>query len=88
MNEAQALTQGLGLDPGPIPDIRPKPSSTLNASKTSMLQDMERGTPLEIDSILATVIEVAGLLDVQVPLTRAMYGMLRVRQQTALVAQA
>ena len=87
MNEARAVTKGLGLDPGPLPDIRQKTSRTLNASKTSMLQDMERGAPLEIDSILATVIEVAGLLDVHVPLTRTMYGMLRVRQQIALAAK-
>ena len=32
--------------------------------------------------------EVAALLDVQAPLTRSMYGMLRVRQKTALAAQA
>ncbi len=87
-NEGRAVTQALGLDPGPDPSERLKGGSKLKASKTSMLQDMERGKPLEIDSILATVIEVAGLLNVPVPLARTVYGLLRVRQQAALVARA
>ncbi|MBT5240986.1 MAG: 2-dehydropantoate 2-reductase [Rhodospirillaceae bacterium] len=88
MNEGRAVTKALRLDPGPDPAARPKGGAKLKASKTSMLQDMERGKPIEIDSILASVIEVAGLLDVPVPLARTVYGLLRVRQQTALAVRA
>ena len=88
MNEARAVTKALGLNPGPDPAVRPKGGSKLKASKTSMLQDMERGNPLELDSILAAVVEVAGFLDVPVPLARTVYGLLRVRQQAALAARA
>lgn len=82
MNEGRAIISALGLDPGPDPGERLKGGKKLNASKTSMLQDMEAGKPLELDGILASAIEVAGLVDVPVPLTRAVYGLLRVRQKT------
>jgi 2-dehydropantoate 2-reductase len=88
MNEGRAVTQALGLDPGPDPAERLKSDQRLNASKTSMLQDMEAGKPLELKGILGAVIEVADLLQVPVPLTRAMYGLLRVRQQTAQAASS
>lgn len=83
MNEGRAIASALGLDPGLDPAEKLKGGRHFNASKTSMLQDMEAGKPLELDGILASVIEVAGLLSVPVPLTRTVYGLLRVRQKTA-----
>lgn len=83
MNEVRAITTALGLDPGPDPSDRIKGGGQLKASKTSMLQDMEAGKPLELDGILAATIEVASLVDVPVPLTRTIYGLLRLREQTA-----
>jgi 2-dehydropantoate 2-reductase len=82
MNEGRALTEALGLDPGGDPAERFKGGRRIPPSKTSMLQDMEQGKPLETDAILAAAIEVAGLLNVPMPLTKMMHGLLRVRQQT------
>ena len=39
--------------------------------RTSMLQDFEDGKPLEIDCLTGAVIEIAELLGVPVPQTRA-----------------
>lgn len=83
MMEVRAITQALGLDPGPDPTARIKGGSSLKASKTSMLQDMEAGKPLELAGILAATIEAAALVDVSVPLTRTVYGLLRLREETA-----
>ena len=63
-------------------------SARVPPSKTSMLQDMENGNPLELDGILAATIEVADLLHVSVPLTRTVYGLLRVRDQVARINAA
>lgn len=83
MNEVRAITTALGLNPGPDPADRIKGGGQLKASKTSMLQDMEAGKPLELAGILAATIEVAALVDVPVPLTRTIYGLLRLREHTA-----
>ena len=80
MNEGRALTAALGLDPGPDPKERFKGGHHVPVSKTSMLQDMEQGKQLELAAILAAPIEIAGLLSVPVPLTRSVYGLLRVRE--------
>lgn len=88
MHEGRAITSALGLDPGPDPAERLKNGKSFKASKTSMLQDMEAGKQLELDGILASAIEVAGLVNVPVPLTRTVYGLLRVRQKTMGNSQA
>lgn len=83
MNEVRSITTALGLNPGPDPAGRIKAGGQLKASKTSMLQDMEAGKPLELAGILAATIEVAELVEVPVPLARTVYGLLRLREQTA-----
>ena len=84
MNESRAVTEALGLDPGPDPASRFKGGRPVPPSKTSMLQDMEQGKCLELAGILGAPIEVADLLDVAVPLTKTMYGLLRVKEGTVL----
>ena len=84
MNEGRAVTTALGLDSGPDPESRFNTSRKIPPSKTSMLQDMEQGKRLELAGILASTIEVANLLDVAVPLTKSMYGLLRVKELTVL----
>lgn len=84
MNEVRAISDALGLDPGVDPKDRIKGGGKLKASKTSMLQDMEAGKPLELTGILAATIEVADIVDVPVPLTRTVFGLLRLREKTAV----
>ena len=84
MNEGRAVTTALGLDPGPDPESRFNSGKKIPASKTSMLQDMEQGKRLELGGILKSTIEVADLLDVAVPLTKSMYGLLCVKEATVL----
>ena len=84
MNEGRTVTSALGLDPGPDPESRFNSGKKIPSSKTSMLQDMEQGKRLELDGILASAIEVADLLDIAVPLTKSMYGLLRVKESTVL----
>jgi 2-dehydropantoate 2-reductase len=47
--------------------------------RTSMLQDLEHGKPLEIDCLTGAVIEIARLLDVPVPQTRAVDAAVRLK---------
>ncbi|MBY0510580.1 MAG: 2-dehydropantoate 2-reductase [Rhodospirillaceae bacterium] len=77
--EAQAVALKLGLDvpPAPLDKMRPAPV------KTSMLQDLERGRPLELASIVEAVVEIAERIAVPMPQTRTLLGMMRLRSKTA-----
>ncbi len=44
-----------------------------------MLQDLEHGKPLEIDCLTGAVIEIANLLEVAVPQTRAVDAAVRLK---------
>ena len=50
--------------------------------KTSMLQDLEAGKPLEIDGMLGAVVELAEVTEVEVPTLRALYACVSLLNQT------
>ena len=88
MNEGRAVTSALGLDPGPDPAERFGSAGNMGPSKTSMLQDMEAGKPLELNGILGAAIEVGERTGTAMPLSRAMFGLLRVRTDQLRVRTA
>ena len=51
--------------------------------KTSMLQDLERGRPIEIDALLGAVVELGAMLDKPMPLCRSVLAMVRERARQA-----
>ena len=50
-------------------------AAATGAHKTSMLQDLEAGRPLEVDALLGAVVELADGAGVPVPSLRAVYGL-------------
>ena len=50
----------------------------LGAFKTSMLQDVEAGKPLEVDALLTAVSEIGGRVGVATSSTDALLGLTRV----------
>lgn len=56
--------------------------------KTSMLQDLERGSPLELASICDAVVELADVHGIPMPVTRAITGLARFRSMKGLASQA
>ena len=55
----------------------------MGAHKTSMLQDLERGRPMEIDALLGSVVELAGLVNIPVPTATAVLALVRQRAKVA-----
>ena len=53
--------------------------ANLNAFKTSMMQDLESKRPLEIDALLASVIEIGALVGVPTPYCDTVLGLIRQR---------
>jgi 2-dehydropantoate 2-reductase len=55
-------------------DQRMAGAEKVGAHKTSMLQDLEAGRPLELDAVVGAVIELGERLGVPMPATRAVYA--------------
>jgi 2-dehydropantoate 2-reductase len=79
MEEAEKIGARLGLSTGMSAAERVAVTRKLGAFKTSMLQDMEGGRPLEIDPILGVFPELGRKLGVPTPFCDAVLGLLRQR---------
>ncbi len=67
MVEAQAIGERLGVNFPVDVDRRIAGAGEVGAHKTSMLQDLERGRPMEIDALVTAVQELGRLLDIPTP---------------------
>ena len=79
MIEAGEVSRRFGISLPVTPEERHKLAAQLGAFKTSMLQDVEAGRPIELDALVGSVIEIAGRLGVEVPHIRALMGLARLR---------
>ncbi|MEE2638356.1 MAG: ketopantoate reductase C-terminal domain-containing protein, partial [Acidobacteriota bacterium] len=57
-------------------------AESVGKHKTSMLQDVEAGKPLEVDGMLGVVVELAEMTGVEVPTLRALYGCVSLLNKT------
>jgi 2-dehydropantoate 2-reductase len=67
MEETLAVAEALGCEVGVSIDRRLAGAERVGDHRTSMLQDLERGKPLELDVLLPAVIELAEITGVEVP---------------------
>jgi len=74
MTEAQTVAERLGASFRVPLERRIAGAEAVGKHKTSMLQDVEVGKPLEIDGMLGAVVELAELTEVEVPTLRALYA--------------
>jgi 2-dehydropantoate 2-reductase len=81
MREVLAIGCAVGVDADIDPEARMDMARHLGRFKTSMLQDMEAGKPLEIDGLLTGTLEVARHAGIDAPLTRSLCGLIRLRAQ-------
>jgi 2-dehydropantoate 2-reductase len=71
----------IGLPIDQEPEDRHAVTARLGAFKTSMLQDVEAGRPVELDALLGAVIELGQLTTTAMPFSRALMGLARVHAQ-------
>jgi 2-dehydropantoate 2-reductase len=81
MEEAAAVGRAMGIEMGMSAAERIAVTRELGPFKTSMLQDLERRRPLEVDAILGAPCEIGDRLGVPMPFSKAVLGL--VRQQAA-----
>ena len=82
MSEAQSIGERLGASFRVPMERRIAGAEAVGKHKTSMLQDVEVGKPLEIDGMLGAVVELAEMTDVDVPTLRALYACVRLLNKT------
>lgn len=81
MIEAREIGSRLGLPIQQAPEDRHAVTAKLGAFKTSMLQDVEAGRPVELDALVTAVQELGRLTGVATPDTDTLLGLARLRLQ-------
>jgi 2-dehydropantoate 2-reductase len=79
MREVLAIGRAVGVDAAIEPEARLDMARALGKFKTSMLQDLEAGKPLEIDGLLAGTLEIAAKAAVPAPCTQSLFALIRAR---------
>jgi len=74
MREAQAVAEKLGVVFRISIDKRIAGAEAVGAHKTSMLQDVEHGRPLELEALVGSVVELGRITGVPTPSIDAIYG--------------
>ncbi len=88
MQEAETLAKRLDMELPISIEQRIAGAAKIGEHKTSMLQDLEAGRPLELEAIAGAVVELAERLNVPMPNTRAVYACARLMAQQRSQAAA
>ena len=83
MREAEAIANKLGVTFRVGIDRRIAGAEKVGAHKTSMLQDLEQGKPLELDALVGSVVELGRLTNTPTPHIDAVYACTSLLAKTA-----
>ena len=83
MLEVEAVANKLGIELPVSIEQRIAGAEKVGEHKTSMLQDLEAGRPMELDPVVGAVVELGEKLGIEMPHTRAVYACTRMLQPRA-----
>ena len=86
MTETLAIARAAGANPQVSVEKRIDGAWRVGHHKTSMLQDLEAGKPLEIDAIIGAVVELADLTGVPAPALRHVHAAVSLLDRTLVPA--
>jgi 2-dehydropantoate 2-reductase len=78
MMEAKRIGEAIGCPIDQTPQDRHQITRKLGAFKTSMLQDMQAGRPIELDALVGAVRELGARHQIETPNLDTLYGIARV----------
>jgi 2-dehydropantoate 2-reductase len=84
IEEGLAIARASGVEPGVDADERLKWAEHIADVKTSMLQDIEAGRPLELEPIAGAALELARYHGVAVPHIETVYGLTKLLERSTL----
>jgi 2-dehydropantoate 2-reductase len=79
MEEAEHIGEKIGVRPDLSVDELIAKARGFGPVKTSMLQDLERGTPVEIDALLTVIHDIGAAVHVPTPFIDSVLGLARLR---------
>lgn len=88
MGEAQLIAENLGASFRVPLEKRIAGAEKVGRHKTSTLQDVEAGRPVEIDALIGSVIELGALTGVATPSTTAVYALMKLLDKTMAAEHA
>jgi 2-dehydropantoate 2-reductase len=83
MAEAQRVAEAFGVHFAMTIDQRIEGTKRMGDHKTSILQDLEAGRPMEVDAMIGSVIEAGRIAGVPTPLIDGVYALVRRRARVA-----
>jgi 2-dehydropantoate 2-reductase len=86
MQEVDSVARHLGIEVQVSLDQRIKGAARVGNHKTSMLQDLEAGRPMEIDALTGSVVELGDRLGIPVPHLRTLYSAVKLLQTSDAAA--
>lgn len=84
MEEVDRVARHLGVEIPVSIDQRIKGAARVGDHKTSMLQDLEAGRPMEIDALTGSVVELGDRLGIPVPHLRTLYASVKLLGATSV----
>ena len=88
MEETEAVGAKLGLELPITIDQRIAGAEKVGEHKTSMLQDLEAGRPIELEAVVGAVVELGERLKIPMPHTHAVYACTKLLAHTRAAAKS
>ena len=82
MQEVEALSHKLGMELAVSVEQRMAGAEKVGGHRTSMLQDLEAGRPMEIDALVGAVVELGERAGLAMPITRTVYDCAKLLAQS------
>lgn len=84
MQEVEAVSKKLGMELPVSIDQRIAGAEKVGEHKTSMLQDLEAGRPMELEALVGSVVEIGDRLGLPMTCTRTVYECVKLLGKTAV----
>ena len=88
MAEVEAVANRLGVELPISIEQRIAGAEKLGEHKTSMLQDVESGRPMELEPVVGAVVELGARLGIDMPYTRTVYACTKLLEATSAARRA
>src|SRR5579862_2373688 len=82
MEEVETVSNKMGMELPISIDQRMAGAEKVGEHKTSMLQDLEAGRPMELEALVGAVIELGERVGLTMPYTRTVYGLTKLLAQS------